>query len=110
MYLYKFGEESDYFVLVLSGNVFVEIGKEKMKVEAGIFSYYGVNALVDDTSTAKEVLLKTHKHKAYVPEFSLSIKDDCVFFQISRKEWLKAVFTSQKKSSSASGTLSPLLV
>ena len=106
LYLYKLGEECDYFVLILSGNAYVEIGKEKLEVNAGIFSYYGVNALVDDTSTAKDVLAKTHRHKAYIPEFSLKIKDDCVFFQMSRKEWLQQVFTSQKKSSAASSSFS----
>jgi len=106
LYLYKLGEECDYFVLILSGNAYVEIGREKLEVEAGIFSYYGVNALVDDISTAKDVLIKTHRNKAYIPEFSLKIKDDCVFFQMSRKEWIQQVFTSQKKSSAASSSFS----
>lgn len=47
-YLYKFGVESDYFITILDGNATIKVGSEGYEINAGLFSYYGVDALVND--------------------------------------------------------------
>ncbi len=92
MYLYKYGEEADFFLIVLNGTAIMEIGKEKVLVNAGLFSYYGTNALLDDSNqTPDDILLNETNFKPYVPEFSLRVEQYCVYFQISRHDWLKLI-------------------
>ena len=98
MYLYKLGEPSNTFIIILDGNAILEIGKDKIVVQAGLFSYYGLNALIDPLSqnSIQDVLDNEQNYKIYVPEFSLKIKNHqrCVYFQITREEWLKLIVKS----------------
>jgi metal transporter CNNM len=92
MYLYKYGEESDFFLIILNGSAIMEIGKEKTLVNAGLFSYYGTNALISDPNhSADDIILQENNIKPYIPEFSLKIEQYCVYFHISRIDWLKLV-------------------
>ncbi len=92
IYLYKYGEEADFFLIILNGSAIMEIGKEKINVNAGMFSYYGTNALMTEPNQGpEEVLLNETNFKPYIPEFSLKIEQYCVYFQISRGDWLKLV-------------------
>ena len=90
MYLYKYGVQSDCFTIILEGSALVQIGKEGMEFNAGLFSYYGVDALLDENEPLplKSILNET---KVYTPEFSLKINSYCVYLQITRKEWIDAV-------------------
>ncbi|CAB1429193.1 unnamed protein product [Pleuronectes platessa] len=45
-YLFQRNKPVDYFVLILQGRVEVEIGKEALRFENGVFSYYGMPALI----------------------------------------------------------------
>lgn len=99
VYIYKNGQECDYFVVLLDGIATLEIGKEKIEQSAGLLSYFGVNALIPIDSMNQSPKSLTYAdtestQKLYVPEFSLKIEQRCVYFQISRKEWLKAVINS----------------
>lgn len=90
MYLYKYGVECDYFIIILDGKAVVQVGKEGMEVEAGLFSYYGTDALLDENETdpIKSVAATS---KPYKPEFSLKVNSYCVYLQITRKDWKDAV-------------------
>lgn len=90
MYLYKYGVECDYFIIILDGKAVVQVGKEGMEVDAGLFSYYGTDALLDENETdpIKSVAATS---KPYKPEFSLKVNSYCVYLQITRKDWKDAV-------------------
>uniref|UniRef100_A0A8D2LE02 Metal transporter n=1 Tax=Varanus komodoensis TaxID=61221 RepID=A0A8D2LE02_VARKO len=45
-YLYQRNRPVDYFVLILQGEVEVEVGKEGLRFENGAFTYYGVPAIM----------------------------------------------------------------
>jgi hypothetical protein len=122
MMLYEYGVESDYFVIILDGSAVLEVGKDSyglIEINAGLFSYYGVNALVDegvrdakqlfalmqqqqaqhstDTiatthSAASNGLVSVHSPKlGYKPEFSLKVNSYCVYMKITREDWLDVV-------------------
>lgn len=44
-FIYEYGKQADYFVLVLDGQAELITGKEKIVSEVGPFSYFGVSAL-----------------------------------------------------------------
>lgn len=44
-YLYKAGEQADYFVMILEGRASVTCGSEELNYEAGPFSFFGKSAL-----------------------------------------------------------------
>ena len=125
MYLYAYGVESDYFVIILDGNAELKVGRDGMEVNAGLFSYYGVNALFNDDSIkdAKSLLcsntielttksntnlnnfihatnsslLAYNSNLKYVPEFSLKVNSYCVYMKITRADWLDLVKKSLVK-------------
>lgn len=49
-YIYQQGKPVDYFVLILEGRVEVIVGKENLVFESGPFTYFGLQALVPQTS------------------------------------------------------------
>lgn len=114
MLLYQYGVESDYFIIILDGNALLEVGGESGSIEinAGLFSYYGVHALVDESvQDAKQILslittsdtsstdLSTippsSLFKPYKPEFNLRVDSYCVYMKITRAEWLDVVKKSE---------------
>ncbi len=90
MYLFKYGIEADYFIIILEGSAIVQVGKEGMEINAGLFSYYGVDALVDENDTDPLKAIANEK-KHYTPEFSLKVNSYCVYLQITRRDWIEAV-------------------
>jgi hypothetical protein len=105
MYLYQYGVECDYFIVILSGEAELKVGKDGMEINAGLFSFYGVNALLNDESIkdAKSLSLNdidNHNHNQttkYIPEFSLVVNSYCVYMKITRAEWLDLVKKSLVK-------------
>lgn len=91
-YLYQFGVESDYFITILDGNATLQLGSEGYQINAGLFSYYGVDALInDDEKDPLECIGNDCNRKPYKPEFSLKVDNHCVCWKISRKDWKDAV-------------------
>lgn len=86
-YLYQYGVESDCFIIILDGTATLQVGREGMEISAGLFSYYGVNALVDDGETLPDCIENDTFRKPYKPEFSLKVTSYCVCLKITRKEW-----------------------
>lgn len=111
MYLYKYGKECDHFVIILDGKAVLKVGKEGMEVDAGLFSYYGVDALMDANHTDPVKCLAA-KPKPYKPEFSLKVNSYCVYMKITRSQWVEAVKQSQIERNvgvvSTSGSNEPL--
>ena len=92
VYLYKYGVEADYFIIVLDGSATVEVGADGIEVNAGLFSYYGVNALIESHETSPEqIIFNENEIKPYKPEFSLKVNSYCVYLKITRKEWRDAI-------------------
>lgn len=55
-YLYEYGKGCNYFILILSGEATIEVGKEKLEFPAGPFAYFGVNALLCGSETVEQVI------------------------------------------------------
>ena len=92
MYLYQYGVPCDYFVIILDGSALVQVGKEGLEVQAGLFSYYGVSALLNESERGDpHEIIASASTTPYVPEFSLQVVDYCVYLKITRGDWLDAV-------------------
>lgn len=110
-YLYRYGKGCHYFILILSGEATIEVGKEKLEFPAGPFAYFGMNALlcgsesvdqvlgedsaISSPDSASETRSSSSKHsKLYVPDFSLRVDDKCVYMKIDHDLWRNGVIKS----------------
>ena len=118
MFLYKCGVECDYFTIIIDGKAIVQVGKEddhELKISAGLFSYYGVNALIsDDEHNGSDVIRNEHNRKKYCPEFSLYVDSYCVILQIKHTAWLDLIRISeynrsQRAASPTNAAQSPMI-
>lgn len=116
-YLYKYNKGCNYFILILSGEATIEVGKEKLEFPAGPFAYFGVDALLCGYETADQVLQElqddpslecltgstnndnsveaARKSKQYLPDFSLRVDEKCVYMKIDRNLWRNGVIKSR---------------
>ena len=111
-FLYKYGVESDYFIIILDGCATVQVGrndKERMEITAGLFSYYGVDALLyeHETDPLKAVSKESEERRPYQPEFSLKVNSYCVYLKIYRKDWKEVVRRSIFERTNTSNQASP---
>jgi hypothetical protein len=95
MFLYEYDVVCDYFIIILDGTAQVQVGKERMEINAGLFSYYGISALLDenekDATCVNDEDDHDTQHKPYKPEFSLIVTSYCVYLKVTRKNWKDAV-------------------
>ena len=111
-YVYKYNKPCNYFVLLIDGEMLLQVGKEKTEFITKPFEYFGIQALMGEAKTLKEVLENKPPYKQYAPEFSLIInyKDNVhrdskkrftvvTYLKINRNVWLNAVKTSELKRS-----------
>ncbi len=119
-YLYTYGKGCNYFILIISGEATIEVGKEKLEFPSGPFAYFGVNALLcgsetveqvlqdettissplkdldsQSTSSAPETGRKKIANKQYIPDFSLRVDEKCVYMKIDRDLWRNGVIKSR---------------
>ncbi len=115
-YLYTYGKGCNYFILIISGEATIEVGKEKLEFPSGPFAYFGVNALLSGCETAEQVLqdetvslssdaesslplAEANKAKSaskqYIPDFSLRVDDRCVYMKVDRDLWRSGVIKSR---------------
>ena len=96
-YLYQYGKRSNYFIIILTGEATIEVGYEKLEFIAGQFAYFGVNALLNESETADQIINDGNKIRQnnYTPDFSLRVDDRCVYFKIDRDLWLNGVKKSR---------------
>ncbi|CAD7701894.1 unnamed protein product, partial [Ostreobium quekettii] len=73
--LYKSGQSSKYFSLVLQGRVMVKAGSEEFPSELGPWAILGLKALTD---------------KEYCPDFTAVSSGPCRILRLSREHYLKA--------------------
>ena len=113
-YLYTYGKGCNYFVLIISGEATIEVGKEKLEFPSGPFAYFGVNALLCGSETVEQLLQdetasmssdteskedftakKKPFSKQYIPDFSLRVDDRCVYMKVDRDLWRSGVIKSR---------------
>ena len=122
-YLYEYGKGCNYFILILSGEATIEVGKEKLEFPAGPFAYFGVNALLCGCETVDQVIQEdlclpisggaapspaisvklgqepakpyVASSKQYIPDFSLRVDDRCVYLKVDRDLWRSGVIKSR---------------
>ena len=112
-YLYKYGKGCNYFILIISGEATIEVGKEKLEFAAGPFAYFGVNGLLCGFESAEQMfdddpslsdlseknidntsLYQKSFTKQYIPDFSLRVDEKCVYMKIDRSLWRNGVIKS----------------
>ena len=91
MYLYKCGKEADYFIILLDGQAVVQSGQDGMEINAGLFSYFGVDALLGENEEENVQDLLSDKLRVYKPDFSLRVNTHCVYWRVTRNQWLSVV-------------------
>uniref|UniRef100_A0A8D2Q5H2 Metal transporter n=1 Tax=Varanus komodoensis TaxID=61221 RepID=A0A8D2Q5H2_VARKO len=121
-YLYQRNRPVDYFVLILQGEVEVEVGKEGLRFENGAFTYYGVPAIMAvvlnqspsrcsglnrSESPIRErndyggssTQLHSGSNNIYMPDYSVHILCDVQFVKITRQQYQNALAASRMDSS-----------
>jgi hypothetical protein len=90
--LYTNGKEADYFIVILEGSAVLEFASN-WKLVAGLFSFYGVRALIDDNEkTPLDIINNNDKIPTpFKPDYSLTVNTVCIYFQISRKQYIDIV-------------------
>nr|XP_009861982.1 metal transporter CNNM4 isoform X2 [Ciona intestinalis] len=125
--IYQQNVASDYFVLVLEGQVKVKVGKENLEFDSGPFTYYGTMALMPaaDVSTTS-IGKKSHRNNSlsssqlspetetpstpdltrmtqhFVPDYALIATTDVKFIKVSRKQYLNAIRATRMAEDSQS--------
>eukprot|EP00818_Percolomonas_sp_WS_P003268 CAMPEP_0117449788 /NCGR_PEP_ID=MMETSP0759-20121206/8124_1 /TAXON_ID=63605 /ORGANISM="Percolomonas cosmopolitus, Strain WS" /LENGTH=794 /DNA_ID=CAMNT_0005242271 /DNA_START=145 /DNA_END=2529 /DNA_ORIENTATION=- len=79
VHLYRKGEGSDFFTLVLSGRVEVLSGEDNFQTELGPWSFVGMRALICSS---------------FFPDFDAKVIADTQFLQIKREDFVQAVNTT----------------
>lgn len=126
-YLYRYGKTSNYFILILSGEATIEVGKEKLEFSAGPFAYFGVDSLLCGCECAEQMfsnepslsnlnvnnynsenpgLYMKNFPKSYVPDFSLRVDERCVYLKIDRNLWRNGVIESRLERNSNQKSMS----
>uniref|UniRef100_A0A8D2Q5U4 Metal transporter n=1 Tax=Varanus komodoensis TaxID=61221 RepID=A0A8D2Q5U4_VARKO len=116
-YLYQRNRPVDYFVLILQGEVEVEVGKEGLRFENGAFTYYGVPAIMASPSRCSglnrsespirerndyggsSTQLHSGSNNIYMPDYSVHILCDVQFVKITRQQYQNALAASRMDSS-----------
>lgn len=80
-FVYKLGELTTLFTLVLQGHVQIQAGHEKFISEIGPLGFLGAMALTE---------------MSYVPDFDAIAVNDCRILQIEKEDYLRAVEQSEK--------------
>ncbi|EFO82225.1 hypothetical protein CRE_00445 [Caenorhabditis remanei] len=107
--LYKKGEFSNKFIMILSGRAVVTIGKEEMRLEAGAWHSFGTEvldamaeaierSLTQSTTSRSTMSLNTeitNNTIGFVPDFDTVILYECIFCEFSASDLLLAFNSSQ---------------
>ncbi|TMS39040.1 hypothetical protein L596_005632 [Steinernema carpocapsae] len=99
--LFNKGEISHRFILILEGRALVTIGAGEMKFEAGPWHAFGSEVLRKITKTCKTLtrsmsvadgndLSNKRPDLAFTPDYSVVIKDDCTYFEVSASSYVNA--------------------
>lgn len=90
--LYKHNFKCNYFILIISGNGEVIVGKENFKYTAHAYSYFGLQAIIGEAETKKDLLSEQcNKELNYLPDYSMTVREKCTFLRLTRQTYLKFV-------------------
>uniref|UniRef100_A0A8C5MS14 Metal transporter n=1 Tax=Leptobrachium leishanense TaxID=445787 RepID=A0A8C5MS14_9ANUR len=104
-YLYLRSQPVDYFILILQGQVQVEIGKENLRFENGAFTYYGVAALSTNLIGHHSGGCEQNESPdsgLYCPDYTVRAMTDLQIVKVSRLQYLNAVRSSNPHTNSQS--------
>ncbi|KAJ1374199.1 hypothetical protein KIN20_036828 [Parelaphostrongylus tenuis] len=102
--LYTKQEYSEKFILILEGRALVTIGQAEMTFEAGPWHAFGTEmlehlvarsdidsrALGDIEQSGSSLCSDNNKRLGFVPDFSVVVRDECTFLEITAHNWLAA--------------------
>ena len=94
--LYRADVPATSFVLILEGHLEVEVGRDKLKFEAGPFDHFGMQAL------------ETAGESDYVPDFTVRPLTDCLLLVITCTQYLDARKATMFQKTKEQGSLSSL--
>ncbi|ODM89958.1 Metal transporter CNNM4 [Orchesella cincta] len=110
LYLYEQGKAANAFTMILEGRVQVTVGKEKFTYEAGPFSVFGVDFLLNDQlrgGMREPVLSNADKWPdifemtelrqtpAFIPDYSVKVLSDVFFFRLEYNQYQRAVAATE---------------
>ncbi|XP_052468572.1 metal transporter CNNM1-like isoform X3 [Carassius gibelio] len=117
-YLFQRNKPVDYFILILQGQVEVEIGKEGLKFENGPFTYYGLPAIMtilptvhrspsqssglnhsDTTIHVGSLGQLSISGGPYLPDYSVRQLTDLQIIKITRNHYQNALTATRMDSS-----------
>ncbi|ULT81641.1 hypothetical protein L3Y34_011554 [Caenorhabditis briggsae] len=106
--LYRKGEFSNKFIMILTGRAVVTIGKEEMRLEAGAWHNFGTEVLdamveaidrsANQTTSRSTMSLNTEVTNntiGFIPDFDAVILYECKFCEITAPDLLLAYNSSQ---------------
>ena len=82
--LYKNGQTSHTFTLILEGRVKLHVGRDRLLFEGGPFHALATSTLTDES---------------YIPDFDAIATTDCTLIQITRKKYRAALSGTLQRSS-----------
>ncbi|KAJ3666591.1 hypothetical protein Zmor_002028 [Zophobas morio] len=101
--IYQQGKNSDYFVLILEGRCEVTIGRENLTFEAGPFTFFGTQALIQSIGIAESPSAPTSTlgsleslnldaliRHTFQPDYTVRASTEVIYIRIKRSLYLAA--------------------
>ncbi|KAF7241636.1 hypothetical protein EG68_10959 [Paragonimus skrjabini miyazakii] len=101
--LYTAGRRADYAILVLQGNLLVEVSEEHLQFEAGAFMFFGetiftaINRLIPELPESwnlSELLSKVSQEVEFVPDYTVTLQSTLQCLEIKAEHYLMARYLS----------------
>ncbi|KAF5394918.1 Metal transporter cnnm2 [Paragonimus heterotremus] len=101
--LYTAGRSADYAILVLQGNLLVEVSEEHLQFEAGAFMFFGetiftaINRLIPELPESwnlSELLSKVCQEVEFVPDYTVTLQSTLQCLEIKAEHYLMARYLS----------------
>ncbi|KAG7298440.1 hypothetical protein JYU34_018066 [Plutella xylostella] len=101
IYVFQEGKPVDYFVLILEGRVEVTVGRENLIFESGPFTYFGVQALIQNVGVAEtappsalgslqNLNMDSMLRHTFVPDYSVRAITELYYITVKRSMYLAA--------------------
>ena len=110
IFIFHQGKAVDFFVLLLEGRVEVKVGKESLVFEGGPFTYFGLQALIQNVGLDSPVQQQQQPQQqqqqvmgslnslnvdallrhTFIPDYSVKALTDLVYLKISKSLYLAA--------------------
>ncbi|CAO1387041.1 unnamed protein product [Diamesa tonsa] len=108
IFIFHQGKAVDFFVLLLEGRVEVKVGKESLVFEGGPFTYFGLQALIQNVGLDSPIQQQPQPQQqqvmgslnslnvdsllrhTFIPDYSVKALTDLVYLKISKSLYLAA--------------------